>query len=478
MRRGESKTERGSGMKINGNDSGAHAAKKRAAGGGGKDKNGGSGTPRRRRNTGKMVVLIICCVLALACAAAAVYMLWEAPPERPNSGLNTIEPTATPENTAEPAETPEATEDPNAGAPASLNENMYTFLVVGIDRAAMLTDVIMVGRLDTENHEINVVSIPRDTLVNKTGSVKKVNTYYNSDIASGGDGITGLMNGIKNLLGFEPDCYAVVDLEAFVELVDAIGGVDYDVPVEMHYSDPTQDLYIDLEPGMQHLNGEQAMGVVRFRSGYASADIGRIGTQQDFLMSVASQFLTLGNIPNLPRFIEIFTEYVDTNMTAANLAFFARQFLMCSSEDITFHTMPGNYGDSIRGLSYVSIYISEWLEMVNEYLNPYDTDVTEANVNILTHSSSGFYSTVGYVAGGEDSFYNNLPASPSPSPEVSESPEVSPEPSESAGPPESQAPAESTDPSGGAGTPEDAGDVEATEPVEPPAETAGEEIAG
>ena len=70
------------------------------------------------------------------------------------------------------------------------------------------------------------------------------------------------------------------------------------------------------------------------------------------------------------------------------------------------------YGDSVKGLSYVSINISEWLQMVNDSLNPYDQDVTEANVNILTHSfTSGFYSTSGYIAGGADSFYDNTAAS-------------------------------------------------------------------
>ena len=64
----------------------------------------------------------------------------------------------------------------------------------------------------------------------------------------------------------------------------------------------------------------------------------------------------------------------------------------------------------MKGLSYVSINIDEWLQMVNDYLNPYDQDVTQSNVNILTHSyTSGFYSTTGYVAGGTDSFYDNTP---------------------------------------------------------------------
>ena len=396
-------------MKLNGNHhTGSHSPSS-------SERDAGRG-PKKRSRAGKAAAVAVCVVLILVFGAVAWYIAWEKPPERPGGGL--VDPTyestnpedgGSPDATAEPTVSP--TEDPNAGAPASLNENMYTFLVVGLDQVSNSTDTMMVGRIDTENHTIDVVSLPRDTLVNVSWSVKKINTLYSADINTGGNGIDGLLDGLKDILGFRIDCYAVVDLTAFVELVDAIGGVDYNVPVNMNYYDPTQDLYINIPAGEQHLDGEEALKVVRFRSGYASADIGRIGTQQDFLKSVASQMLTLGNIPNLPTFIDIFEEYVVTNMSASNLAFFARQFLLCKSEDINFHTLPGNYGDSIKGLSYVSINISEWLEMVNTYLNPYDQDVTEANVNILTHSSStGFYSTTGYVAGGVDSFYDNTAA--------------------------------------------------------------------
>ena len=396
-------------MKLNGNHhTGSHSPSP-------SERDAGRG-PKKRSRAGKAAAVAVCVVLILVFGAVAWYIAWEKPPERPGGGL--VDPTyestnpqdgGSPDATAEPTVSP--TEDPNAGAPASLNENMYTFLVVGLDQVSNSTDTMMVGRIDTENHTIDVVSLPRDTLVNVSWSVKKINTLYSADINTGGNGIDGLLDGLKDILGFRIDCYAVVDLTAFVELVDAIGGVDYNVPVNMNYYDPTQDLYINIPAGEQHLDGEEALKVVRFRSGYASADIGRIGTQQDFLKSAASQMLTLGNIPNLPTFIDIFEEYVVTNMSASNLAFFARQFLLCKSEDINFHTLPGNYGDSIKGLSYVSINISEWLEMVNTYLNPYDQDVTEANVNILTHSSStGFYSTTGYVAGGVDSFYDNTAA--------------------------------------------------------------------
>ena len=370
---------------------------------------------REKRRTpgkaGKTAAIAVCVVLVLAFAAVAGYLAWEKPVDRAGGGLvdptaESVPPKASEAPDAEPSVEP--TQDPNEGAPASLNENMYTFLVVGLDQVSNSTDTIMVGRIDTETHKIDVVSIPRDTMVNVSWGTKRVNTYYSSDLVSGGNGIDGLMKGIRDLVGFDIDCYAVVDLEAFVELVDAIGGVDYDVPIDMYYYDPSQGLNISIPAGMQHLDGETAVKVVRFRSGYPTADIGRIGTQQDFLMSVASQMLTLGNIPNLPTFIDIFEKYVTTNLSASNISFFARQFLMCKSEDISFHTAPGNGGDSVKGNSYYALYVDEWLEMVNECLNPYDQPVTTANVNILTHSySSGFYSTTGVIAGGADSFAAN-----------------------------------------------------------------------
>lgn len=370
---------------------------------------------REKRRTpgkaGRTAAIAVCVVLVLAFAAVAGYLAWEKPVDRAGGGLvdptaESVPPKASEAPDAEPSVEP--TQDPNEGAPASLNENMYTFLVVGLDQVSNSTDTIMVGRIDTDTHKIDVVSIPRDTMVNVSWGTKRVNTYYSSDLVSGGNGIDGLMKGIRDLVGFDIDCYAVVDLEAFVELVDAIGGVDYDVPIDMYYYDPSQGLNISIPAGMQHLDGETAVKVVRFRSGYPTADIGRIGTQQDFLMSVASQMLTLGNIPNLPTFIDIFEKYVTTNLSAANISFFARQFLMCKSEDISFHTAPGNGGDSVKGNSYYALYVDEWLEMVNECLNPYDQPVTTANVNILTHSySSGFYSTTGVIAGGADSFAAN-----------------------------------------------------------------------
>ena len=431
-------------MKLNGNSRGGHTAPKNGgshaeprqrrdepadelkneAGRGGasappprRPSGGQNAAGKKKGRAGKRAAAIVGSIVAVLALCVIVYALWEKPAEHNRPGL--VRPGAestAPESAAPGASaTPEPTEDPNEGAPVSDNENMYTFLVVGFDQVAYHTDTIMVGALDTEEHTIDVVSIPRDTLMNISGGTKKINELVlrgrnNCDSSATEEekmqaGMDRMLEGIRDLLGFDVDVYAAVDLEAFVELINAIGGVDYDVPVDMHYTDPAQGLVIDLDAGMQHLTGEQAVGVMRFRSGYVTADIGRIDTQQDFLMSIASQFLSLGSIPHLGEFINIFQEYVFTNMDTANLAFFARQFLMCKSENISFHTIPAETNDAIKGLSYVSIHISEWLDMVNEYLNPYSEPVTEANVNILTHSfTSGFYSTTGTIAGGVDSF--------------------------------------------------------------------------
>lgn len=339
--------------------------------------------------------IIILSVLIVLFAAFALFKMWVTPPPMPSAGLNkpvTPSPNpsaavvATPSPTAEltPSPTPN---DEQAGA-------SYTFAVVGRDKGGSNTDTIMIVKFDTANHKINVVSIPRDTLVNVAEENKRINTLYHYGKMADGDGPKRLMQGLRDMLGFELGNYVIVDLKAFEDIVDAIGGITYNVPVDMFYNDPYQGLYIGIRRGEQLLSGAEALKVVRFRSGYINADIGRIGTQQDFLMTAAKQVLSIGNIPNLPKIIEILTSNVDTNLTNANIAYFATELLKCKSEDISFNVMPYNVNDEI----YLTINIPEWLAMINSYLNPYSEQVTERNVNIITKTANGFYSTTGTYA--------------------------------------------------------------------------------
>ena len=133
-------------------------------------------------------------------------------------------------------------------APASLNENKYTFLLAGLDDKGYNVDLVMLGSFDTAAHKIDIVTIPRPTVVDMTPEgdwpFTLSTVYPKAEISEKGSGIERLMDTATDLLGFRPDIYAFIELEAFEELIDAMGGVDFEVTEDMHYSDPQQGLYI------------------------------------------------------------------------------------------------------------------------------------------------------------------------------------------------------------------------------------------
>ena len=145
------------------------------------------------------------------------------------------------------------------------SEDYYTVLILGRDTGGGgNTDTMLLASYDVTNQKATVMSIPRDTMVNVPWDIKKINSVY-SYYGGGDRGIQYLYKEISQLVGFEPDFQVVVEWEAVGQIVDAMGGVWFDVPRNMDYDDPFQDLSIHLDKGYQLLNGEQAMGVVRFR---------------------------------------------------------------------------------------------------------------------------------------------------------------------------------------------------------------------
>ncbi len=304
---------------------------------------------QRRKVTTRLVTFII--IVLLAVAAIVFYKMTVVPPNivTPTPGTETTEPSpsATP-GEVDTTPTPSKTPIENVR-----QDGMYTFLLVGNDQGYGNTDTLIVGRLDTKNHKLNLISIPRDTMVNVEWPVKKVNTIQ----AFSDNGIDGLLDGISDLLGFKVDSYISVNLKGFKALVQAIGGVYFDVPQDMKYVDPTQNLVIDISEGYQLLGPEQAEGVVRFRSGYVAGDIKRIEVQQDFIMALIKQCLSMDKLAtNIDDYAEIFKTYVTTDLTIGNLVWYGQEILKLSPADITFGTVPENYNDSVRGLSYCTIY--------------------------------------------------------------------------------------------------------------------------
>ena len=299
------------------------------------------------------------------------------------------EPTLRPSGPAAPAPDPSAAQEPenpeDDARPLSSEErkeHFYTVLMAGLDDENGGSDTNLLMALDAENGTINVVSLPRDTLLNVSWSVKKLNNAYHHG------GISQTRAEVSRLLGIPVDYYVTVDLRAFVELVDAIDGVDFDIPVDMDYDDPEQDLHIHFEQGPRHLTGQQALEVVRWRqnndgTGYATADIGRIGTQQAFLMAVARQTLQLSNWDKIGAMAEIFQEWVETDLKLSNLIWVGEQALTAGSDNIAFHTLPGDGAGWYKGGSYYVLDPEATLEMVNTYLNPYQQDLTMDDLDIL-----------------------------------------------------------------------------------------------
>lgn len=286
---------------------------------------------------------------------------------------------ATPADQTEALSDQEDVQDAEAAAKAAHLERkpyFYTILVSGCDDGNGGSDTNILVAVDAENDYIYGVSIPRDTKAVINGKNHKINYAYNAG------GAELLAETISQQLGIPVDFTVTVDLDGFEALVNAIDGVDFNVPVNMDYDDPYQDLHIHFSAGMQHLTGEEALKVVRFRhnndgSGYGSEDIGRMQTQQNFLKAVAQQTLTLSNVDKIDTFVKIFQQYVDTDLTLGNLAWLAKEAISMGAENISFSTLPSEWRSP-----YIYLDREEVLTLVNTYLNPYVEDRTMEDLNI------------------------------------------------------------------------------------------------
>lgn len=243
-----------------------------------------------------------------------------------------------------------------------------TILIAGTDRDGYRTDTIMLLSIDKGERALRLLSIPRDTYVDAPYSVPKINSACG--YAGGGrDGMYELMTQVTKLIGFEPDGYALVDLDAFVKIVDLMGGVDFDVPMDMQYYDPAQRLNINLMAGQQHLDGSQAIQLVRFRSGYAMADITRTSVQRDFVKAAFTQWASVKNAVKLPVLINIVRQNVTTDLSLGNMMWLGRAVLSCGVSDMATDILPGKPG-YIGGGSYYLSNPDKTAELMQSY-SPY-----------------------------------------------------------------------------------------------------------
>ena len=210
-----------------------------------------------------------------------------------------------------------------------------------------LTDSIMLCKYDPKSNNAYIISIPRDTFVgdnqNRATANDKINTLYERSPEK-------LLQKINEITGLNVKYYVNIDTKGLRELIDSTGGVKFNVPINMDYDDPTQDLHIHLKAGEQVLNGEKAEQVVRFRhnndgssypSEYGDNDIGRMRTQREFISTLVTQLLQKKSISKISEYVKIAKRNVKTNFNFDDIKDYIPYMVDFKTQNMKTYTLPG-----------------------------------------------------------------------------------------------------------------------------------------
>ena len=279
-------------------------------------------------------------------------------------------------------------------------ENLETIYIVITGESQNLTDSIMVCAYNPKSNKATMMSIPRDTYIgsnqNKATASDKINTVYQKSPEK-------LLEEINEITGLNIKYYMNIDTKGVRELIDSIGGVYFDVPIDMDYDDPTQDLHIHLKAGNQLLDGEKAEQVLRFRhnndgtsypSSYGDNDIGRMRTQREFIKVLIQQISKNKSINIIKQYIQIVKNNVTTNFNLDDIIDYAPYIIDFNTENLQTTTLPGEPKKCngvwlyIPNDSEVDKIINDMFKSldnnitVNENNNTSTTDITNEEINI------------------------------------------------------------------------------------------------
>ena len=250
-------------------------------------------------------------------------------------------------------------------------KNLPDFYCLLLGKSEAMTDTIMVAKYSPSTGNAALLSIPRDSFVgsnpNTATASDKINSKYQISPQR-------TIDAVNELTGLNLKYYITVDTKALRDLVDAIGGVYFDVPIKMDYDDSSQDLYIHLEPGYQLLDGEKAEWLVRFRHNnngtsysyeYGDNDLGRMRTQREFLMAVAKQTLKLENITKINDIMNVIEQEVETNIDFDTMMEYAPALLNINADNIQTNMLPGT-PQYCNGVAVYLVDKDEAKDVVNE----------------------------------------------------------------------------------------------------------------
>ncbi len=225
-----------------------------------------------------------------------------------------------------------------------------TVLVLGKDAVGSNTDVMLLCRLDGGQERATVLQLPRDTVTVYDGRLVKLNSLYGRLLvtcrkenrkAPEREALRQLTALLSESLGVAIDEYVLLDLTAFRETVDAIGGVPMEVPCDLDYDDPEQGLHIHLKQGLQHLDGETAEQFIRYRAGYVRADLGRVDAQKLFLAAFIKRVQEGFTLPELLSVGGTLLSHTVTSLGVTDLPSLAATALSMPRSTIRMATAPG-----------------------------------------------------------------------------------------------------------------------------------------
>ena len=253
------------------------------------------------------------------------------------------------------------------------NLDNLDFLLIG--ESGNMTDSIMACRYDPKTQKAYMLSIPRDTFIGNSESSAstsdKINSVYNVKKDP-----MNTVKAVNKVTGLNLKYYVFVDTKALTEIVDAIGGVEFDVPIDMEYDDTSKDntLHINLKKGTQKIDGNKAEQLLRFRHNndgssypkeYGDNDLGRMHTQRDFIKATLNQTIRANNIFKLNELLDIVNKHVKTNLSVSLIKDYIPYAVNFDTENLQSDMLP-NESKKINEIWFVKVIDSEAEKLVND----------------------------------------------------------------------------------------------------------------
>ena len=318
------------------------------------------GRPSFVRRSYKLIALLMALAIILGGGIGSAYAL-----------MNTQFLAETP-NTSTPSDINRPEENPLP----DIDDESVNFLVIGVDESELLTDVIMIINYNVIDQQVNVLQVPRDTYIgSEQVATGKINAAYGHP-AEGQTNIASLIEKININFKLSIDHYVTVTLEGFRDIVDVLGGVAVDIPQRIEYT-PDQVL----EPGYQVLDGEKAEWFIRYRKGYVTGDVGRMGAQKIFMEALVDMVFNV----SAGQAMAIASSCIDkitTDMTLMDMLGYYNSLKGMTSSDIEFSIIPGD-GFMYEGYSVYGVAVEEFAELLNQYFRPFTPDLDASELPLM-----------------------------------------------------------------------------------------------